>query len=154
MDEELFLTPEGAEKLRDELADLKGPKRQEMAARLKHAVSLGDLSENADYIKAKEDQAFLEGRIAELDLILKEATIVEREDTSGAVEVGSTVVVRNESAAEETFYIVGEKEADPRNGKISHKSPIGKALMGKAVGEVATAETPGGNLEFTIIQLS
>lgn len=154
MEEELFLTPDGAEKLRKELADLKGSKRDEMAARLRHAVSQGDLSENADYISAKEDQAFLEGRIRELELILKEATIVDPKVSSGTVEVGSTVVVRNEGASEETFHIVGEKEADPRNGKISHKSPIGKALMGKSVGETATAETPGGSLKFEILRLS
>ena len=154
MEEELYLTPEGAEKLRKELEELKGPKRSEIAARLKHAVSQGDLSENADYISTKEDQAFLEGRIQELDLILKDATIVDRDARSETVAVGSAVVVQNENQADETFHIVGEKEADPRNGKISHKSPIGKSLMGKGVGDVAVAETPGGRLEFKIIKLN
>jgi transcription elongation factor GreA len=133
MEDELFLTPEGA---------------------LKHAVSQGDLSENADYISTKEDQAFLEGRIQELDLILKDATIVDRDSRSDNVAVGSTVVVQNENEAEETFHIVGEKEADPRNGKISHKSPIGRSLIGKGVGDVTVAETPGGKLEFKILKLS
>ncbi len=154
MKDELYLTPEGADKLRKELAELKGPRRTELAARLKHAVSQGDLSENADYISAKEDQAFLEGRIQELDTILKDATVVDPGARSGNVMVGSTVVIQNEGNAEETFYIVGEKEADPRNGKISHKSPIGKSLMGKGVGDVAVAETPGGKLEFKILSLS
>jgi transcription elongation factor GreA len=153
MEDELYLTPDGADKLRKELEELKGPKRNEIAARLRHAVSQGDLSENADYISTKEDQAFLEGRIQELDLILKDATIVDREARSDNVAVGSTVVVQNENEAEETFHIVGEKEADPKNGKISHKSPIGKSLMGKGVGEVAVAETPGGELEFRILKL-
>jgi len=154
MKDELYLTPEGADKLRKELAELKGPRRTELAARLKHAVSQGDLSENADYISAKEDQAFLEGRIQELDTILKDATVVDPGARSGNVMVGSTVVIQNEGNAEETFYIVGEKEADPRNGKISHKSPIGKSLMGKGVGDIAVAETPGGKLEFKILSLS
>ncbi len=154
MEDELFLTPEGADKLRKELEELKGPRRTELAARLKHAVSQGDLSENADYISAKEDQAFLEGRIQELDVILKDATVVDPGARSDNVMVGSTVVIQNEGNAEETFYIVGEKEADPRNGKISHKSPIGKSLMGKGVGDIAVAETPGGKLEFKILSLS
>ena len=153
MKDELYLTPEGADKLRKELAELKGPRRTELAARLRHAVSQGDLSENADYISAKEDQAFLEGRIQELDTILKDATVVDPDSRSNNVRVGSTVVIQNEGNAEETFYIVGEKEADPRNGKISHKSPIGKSLMGKGVGDVAVAETPGGKLEFKILSL-
>ncbi len=154
MEDELYLTPEGADKLRKELEELKGPQRNELAARLRHAVSQGDLSENADYISAKEDQAFLEGRIQELDLILKDATVVDREARSDTVGVGSTVVVQNENRDKETFHIVGEKEADPRNGKISHKSPIGKSLMGKSVGDVAIAETPGGKLEIRILELS
>ena len=154
MEDELYLTPEGADKLRKELEELKGPKRNEIAARLRHAVSQGDLSENADYISTKEDQAFLEGRIQELELILTDATIVDRKARSDHVTVGSTVVIQNENEAEETFHIVGEKEADPRNGKISHKSPIGKSLMGKGVGDVAVAETPGGKIEFKIQKLS
>jgi transcription elongation factor GreA len=154
MEEELYLTPGGADKLRRELAELKGARRDEMAKRLRHAVSQGDLSENADYISAKEDQAFLEGRINELELILKEATIVDREASTGRVQVGTSVIVQNEDQAEETFYIVGEKEADPRKGKISHKSPIGMALMGSVIGDEVTAETPGGNLKFKILKLT
>ena len=154
MEEEIYLTPEGADKLRKELEQLKGPRRNELSARLRHAVSQGDLSENADYISAKEDQAFLEGRILELELLFKEATIVDRKAPSGKVEVGGTVVVLNETEAEETFHIVGEKESDPRNGRISHKSPIGKSLMGKTIVDVVTAETPGGNLKFKILRLS
>ena len=154
MKDELYLTHEGADKLRKELDELKGPRRTELAARLKHAVSQGDLSENADYISAKEDQGFLEGRIQELDIILKDATVVDSDARSDTVMVGSTVVIQNEGNAEETFYIVGEKEAEPRNGKISHKSPIGKSLMGKGVGDIAVAETPSGNLEFKILSLS
>jgi len=153
-EESTYLTPEGADSLHKEVEELKGPRRDELAARLRHAVSQGDLSENADYISAKEDQAFLEGRIQELELILKEATVIDRGASSSTVQVGSTVVVLNENEIEETFHIVGEKEADPRNGKISHKSPIGKSLMRKARGDVVTAKTPGGELTFKILELS
>ena len=153
-EENTYLTPEGADSLGKEVEELKGPRRDELAARLRHAVSQGDLSENADYISAKEDQAFLEGRIQELELILKEATVIDRGASSSTVQVGSTVVVLNENEIEETFHIVGEKEADPRNGKISHKSPIGKSLMRKARGDVVTAKTPGGELTFKILELS
>ncbi|MFQ5943508.1 MAG: transcription elongation factor GreA [Anaerolineales bacterium] len=154
MEEDLYLTPEGAENLRKELEELRGPRRDEMATRLRHAVSQGDLSENANYISAKEDQAFLEGRIRELELILKDATIVDRDSHSDLVDVGSTVVVQNEDKVEETFHIVGEKEADPINGKISNKSPIGKSLMGRAIGDEVVAETPGGDLKFKVLRLS
>ncbi len=154
MEEETYLTPEGADKLRKDLELLKGPRRDEIAARLRHAVSQGDLSENADYISTKEDQAFLEGRIQEIENVLKEATVVDRGAPTGTVRVGSTVVVLNENGTEDTFHIVGEKEADPRNGKISHKSPIGKSLMSKSPGDVATAKTPGGELILKILQLS
>lgn len=154
MEEETYLTPEGAERLQKEVEQLKGPRRDELAARLRHAVSQGDLSENADYISAKEDQAFLEGRIQELELVLKEATIIEHGAPSGTVQIGSTVVVLNENEIEETFHIVGEMEADPRSGKISHKSPIGKSLMRKARGDVVTVKTPGGELILKILRLS
>lgn len=151
--DELYLTPEGAEELSKELAELEGQGRDEMAARLRHAVSQGDLSENADYIKAKEDQAFLEGRIRELDIILKEATVVDRVQAGAGVQVGSSVVVEQEDKSERTFHIVGAKEADPSQGKISHQSPIGKALMGKTAGDTAVAETPGGTISMRIIEL-
>jgi len=154
MEEETYLTPEGADKLRKDLVLLKGPRRDEIAARLRHAVSQGDLSENADYISTKEDQAFLEGRIQEIETVLKEATVIDPGAPTGTVRVGSTVVVLNENGTEDTFHIVGEKEADPRNGKISHKSPIGKSLMSKSLGDLATAKTPGGELILKILRLS
>ncbi|MBM3121219.1 MAG: transcription elongation factor GreA [Chloroflexi bacterium] len=147
-----LLTTEGAAKLREELAALRGPRRDEIAARLRNAVQMGDLSENADYIVAKEDQAFLEGRIQELETILREAVIVE-EATAGIASVGSTVVVSEGGGPPETFYLVGNKEADPRQGRISHESPIGLALIGHKPGETVTAETPGGTLAFTILEV-
>jgi transcription elongation factor GreA len=151
-DRELFLTPEGADRLRAELEELRGPRRTELAKRLRHAVQQGDLSENADYISAKEEQAFLEGRIQELETILREATIVDGGNT-GTVTVGSTVVVAEDGQSPQTFQLVGIKEASPREGRISNESPIGKALMGKRVGDVALAETPGGNVELKVIEV-
>jgi transcription elongation factor GreA len=151
-DRELYLTPEGADRLRAELEELRGPRRTELAKRLRHAVQQGDLSENADYISAKEEQAFLEGRIQELETILREATVVEG-GTTEVVAVGSTVVVAEDGQSPQTYQVVGIKEASPRQGRISNESPIGKALMGKKVGEVALAETPGGSVELKIIEI-
>ena len=152
-DDQSFLTAEGAAKLRKELDELKGPRRSEMAERLRRAVRQGDLSENADYISAKEQQAFLEGRILELETVLRNATVVERTAPSEQVEVGSTVVVQEQGEIKTTFQIVGAKEADPRAGKISHVSPIGKALLGKKVGESAQAITPGGPVRFKVLEI-
>jgi len=148
-----FLTAEGAAKMRKELEGLKGPGRAQIAERLRKAVRQGDLTENADYTSAKEQQAFLEGRILELEAYLRKATIVEPQGSTGQVEVGSTVVVLEEGQTQASFQIVGVKEADPRQGKISHESPIGKALMGKMVGQTAQAETPGGRIRFKILEV-
>jgi transcription elongation factor GreA len=147
-----ILTAEGAARLREELALLRGPRREEISARLRNAVQMGDLSENADYIVAKEDQAFLEGRIQELETILREAVIVD-EAAAGIAGVGSTVVVSEGGGPAETFYLVGNKEADPRQGRISHESPIGLALIGHQAGDTVTAATPGGTLTFTILEV-
>ncbi|NIM92349.1 MAG: transcription elongation factor GreA [Anaerolineales bacterium] len=150
---EFYLTPEGADKLRLELEVLRGEKRDEIAERLRHAVEMGDLSENADYITAKEAQAFLEGRIQELELVLRDAIIVEKELSADSVGIGSSVVVVEKGNSPETFQIVGVKESNSQIGKISHESPIGKALMGKRVGEKAIAKTPAGTIEFDILEI-
>jgi len=152
-DDRTYLTAEGAARLRKELDELKGPRRLEMAERLRKAVRQGDLSENADYISAKEQQAFLEGRILELESVLRSATIVERTGPSERVMVGSTVVVLEQDDSRTTFQIVGAKEANPRDGKISHESPIGKALLGKKVGQSAEATTPGGAIHLKILEI-
>lgn len=153
MTDQYYLTAEGAEKLREELAELKGPRREAIAARLREAIEMGDLSENADYHKAKEDQGFLEGRIQELEFLLKNATIIEEKTKYTQVEVGATVTVQEEDFEPEKYSIVGAKEADPRNGKISNESPIGKALMGKQVGDLAIAATPGGEIRLKILKI-
>ncbi len=154
MPEPTYLTPEGEAKLKQELEELKGPRREELAKRLRSAIQMGDLSENADYHKAKEDQGFLEGRIQELEYILRNATIVEK--SSGpkeTVTVGVHVTVQEGDFDPEVFFIVGAKEADPRGGKISNESPIGQALMDHRVGEVVQAETPGGRIKLKIIKI-
>src|SRR5512133_2841151 len=149
-----YLTPEGEKKLRAELAELTGPRREELSKRLRSAIQMGDLSENADYHKAKEDQGFLEGRILELEYLLHNAVIIE--ETTGkrdVVEVGVRVTIQEEDFEPETYHLVGAKEADPRNGKISNESPIGKALMDHKVGDVVEAETPGGKIKFKILKI-
>jgi len=154
MEQEVYLTAEGAEKLKLELEELKGPKRDEMAKRLRSAIQMGDLSENADYHKAKEDQAFMEGRIQELEYLLKNAIIIEDNMEPGdTVQVGSCITVQEGDAPEETWYLVGAKEADPRNGRISNESPIGRALLGHRVGDEMTITTPGGEIRLKILKI-
>jgi transcription elongation factor GreA len=153
MPEQMYLTPEGAKKLKEELTDLKGPQRKALAKRLRDAIQMGDLSENADYHKAKEDQAFLEGRIQELEYVLSNAEVVENKGKRDEVKVGLKVTVQEEGFDPEVYFMVGAKEADSRNNKISNESPIGKALMGHKVGETVVAETPGGKLKFKILKI-
>jgi len=151
---ETFLTAEGAAKLKAELHELTTVKRTELAARLRDAIKMGDLSENADYIMAKEDQAFLEGRIQDLEALLRTATIIDSHDNvAGVVNMGKTVTVQEKGEDPETFMLVGAKEADPRAGRISNESPLGKALLGKRVGETVKAETPAGVIHFKIIKV-
>ena len=149
---EQYLTPEGAQKLKTELAELTGPKREELAKRLRSAIQMGDLSENADYHKAKEDQSFLEGRIQEIEAILRTATIIEKKH-SDVVTLGSRITIQEEDFDPETFELVGAKEADPRNGRISNESPFGTALMGHKVGDVVDAETPDGKIKLKILKV-
>ena len=153
MKEATYLTAEGAARLRAELEDLTGPKRIELAARLRSAIQMGDLSENADYHKAKEDQGFLEGRIQELEYILGNAIIIEENGSSDVVSIGSRVTIQEEDFPEETYHLVGPTEADPSKGMISHESPIGNALMDQKVGDTVEAETPGGVIKLKILKI-
>lgn len=151
---ESFLTTEGAARLRAELQELIEVKRPEIAQRLREAIKMGDLSENADYIMAKEDQAFLEGRIQELTQLLSRATIIgDGAAPASAVSMGSRVTVQESGQDPETFVLVGAKEADPRAGRISNESPLGRALLGKRVGETAEFETPAGIVRFRILKI-
>ena len=159
MANDIFLTAEGAVKIKAELEELKGPARQALSKRLRSAIQMGDLSENADYHKAKEDQSFLEGRIQELEYILHNAIVVEENSISkDRVSVGTRVTIqpvglREEDFPPEIYYVVGAQEADPRNGKISNESPIGRALLDHRVGEVVEAETPGGKIKLKILKI-
>ncbi|MEI6289664.1 MAG: transcription elongation factor GreA [Chloroflexota bacterium] len=153
MAEPIYLTSEGAEKLKVELAELKGPQRQSIAARLRDAIQMGDLSENADYHKAKEDQSFLEGRIQELEFILSQAIIIQGTPSKDIVSVGVAVKIQEADFEPELFHIVGAKEADPRVGKISHESPFGKALMNHKVGDIVSVSSPDGTVTLKILSI-
>lgn len=148
-----YLTAEGAQKLRDELAYLRDVKRPELAERLRFAIQQGDLSENADYAAAKEEQGFLEGRILALERMLADSVILDELGSSpDEVRLGSRVTVIEDGLDDrETFQIVGAAEADPMNGKISNVSPLGQALIGKRVGARVRVVTPAGVTVFKIL---
>ncbi|MBN2258459.1 MAG: transcription elongation factor GreA [Anaerolineaceae bacterium] len=150
-----YLTPDGEKKLKNELKELKGPMREALAKRLRAAIQQGDLSENADYIHAKEEQGFLEGRIQELERILKNCEIIP--DAKGVrretVEIGVHVGIQEGNSPMEIYHLVGPAEADPRNGKISFESPIGSALMGHRVGDDVKVITPGGEMMLKIMTI-
>ena len=149
-----YLTAEGAEKLQQELTYLKGPAREQLAARLRAAIELGDLSENADYISAKEEQGFMEGRIQELEQILSNHIIIDdMKVNTEEVGIGDHITIQEDDFDPEKYHMVGPKEADPGRGRISHESPIGKALIGHKVGDVVTAETPNGSIRLKILKI-
>jgi transcription elongation factor GreA len=149
MKQPIIITPAGKTQLEKELAELKGPRRDAISKRLKSAIEMGDLSENADYKAAKEDQGFLEGRIQEIEAILSKAEITE--DTpknNGKVQIGNRVTIREEGQTEETWTVVGASEADLKHYKISYFSPIGSALMDRKVGDNAEVTLPNGSKIF------
>lgn len=153
-----YLTLEGKRKLEEELEYLTTVARQELAERLQFAIKQGDLSENADYHKAKEDQAFLEGRIKTIEAMLRNLVIVEEARaetlTHDQVHIGCTVTVVEEGYGDpEAYLIVGPAEADPRQGKISHESPLGKALLGKQVGDKVRVQAPVGEITFEVVKI-
>lgn len=154
MPEDSYLTADGAARLHTELEQLKGAGRKELAERLRAAVSQGDLSENADYTKAKEDQGFLEGRIQDLERLLSGAVIIEEiVSNTDEVHVGTHVTIQEDDFPTEVYHVVGAQEADPRHGRISNESPIGKALMGHREGDKVEAQTPGGKIVLKIIKV-
>jgi len=150
-----FLTKEGFQKLQDELDHLKTVKRQEVADRLHEAMEGGELIENAEYEAAKNEQAFVEGRIQELEMLLATARVIEPEAShpEGVVAVGSTVIIQEQGFDAETYTIVGAAEANPREGKISNESPIGKAILNREIGETVKVETPSGTYKVKIIKV-
>ncbi len=148
---ENYLTPEGLEKLKNELHELENVKRKELAEKLNYAISFGDLRENAAYHQAKEQQAFMEGRIAELKVIIASARVVDK-GACDKVRIGTTVVLAAGDSQEE-YQIVGPDEADVFCGKISYKSPLGEAVYGRPVGSKVVLSTPGSRIEYEIIQI-
>ena len=152
-----FLTKEGFQKLQEELDHLRTVKRQEVAERLHEAMEGGELIENAEYEAAKNEQAFVEGRIQELDLLLATAHIIEdngKPKKNDAIQIGSKVTIKEGSFEAESFIIVGAAEANPREGKISNESPIGKAILGHHMGEEVHVETPSGTYKVKIVKVS
>ncbi|HMZ06615.1 MAG TPA: transcription elongation factor GreA [Anaerolineales bacterium] len=151
-----FLTKEGYQKLQEELDHLRTTKRQEVAERLHEAMEGGELIENAEYEAAKNEQAFVEGRIQELELLLATAQIIEdngKHKKTDSIQVGTKVTIKEGNFEAETFTIVGAAEANPRDGKISNESPIGKAILGRKVGDTVKVETPGGTYNVKIIKV-
>lgn len=148
-----YLTSEKLANLKKEVKYLKTIKRKEIAQRLKHAISHGDLSENAAYHEAKEAQAHLEGKILKLENLIKNAMIIKKMDQTHWVQLGSTVQVVSKSGEKKKFQLVGTEEIDPIKGKISYQSPLGTALLNKPEGAVVEIETPRGKVEYKIIKI-
>ncbi|MCI6653048.1 MAG: transcription elongation factor GreA [Ruminococcus sp.] len=150
-----MLTEEGLKRLEEELEVLKGEKRKEIAEKIKVARSYGDLSENSEYDDAKNEQAILEARIADIEASLKNAVLIdESEINNDKVHVGSTVVIKNIATDKEmTVRIVGSNESNPKEMKISDESPVGMGLIGKVVDDVAEIETPGGVVAYKVIEI-
>lgn len=155
-EKQVFLTMEGLKKLEEELDQLKSVQRKEVAERIKQALSFGDISENSEYDQAKNDQAQLEERIIKLEMILRNARIIDEDEiTTDIVSIGSKVLVKDLEYDEEMEYlIVGSAEADPYDGKISNESPLGSALLGRKKGDVVEVEVPDGTISYEILDIT
>ena len=153
-DKRVLLTADGLKKLQEKLDFLKGERRQEVAARLKAAIALGDLSENSEYDDAKNEQAFLEGEILELEESIRNSKIIEASADSNTVSLGAQVVLKDIEFDEiDTYMIVGSTEADPDNGKISNESPVGLAIMGQSVGSVVDVVVGDNIIQYQIMEI-
>ncbi len=152
---ENLLTVSGLAKLEEELNFLRTAKRSEVAQRIKQALAFGDITENSEYDEAKNEQAFVEGRIAQIENILKSAKVIDDEDiTTDKVSVGAKVLLEDEEFGDQVeYYLVGSAEADPINMKISNESPVGKALLNKVVGDVVEIHVPDGIIKYKILQI-
>ena len=151
---EVYITAEGLTKLEEELEHLRVVRRQEVALRLREAIQGGDeLIDNAEYEAAKNEQAFVEGRILELERMLAKAQIIEHNKKSDIVEIGATVTIKEGKKKAETFTIVGAAEADPKDGLISNESPLGSALLSKQVGDAVEVEAPDGVIRFKVVKI-
>jgi len=149
----VYLTKKGRKKLEDELAYLRDTKRQEVANRLHEAMEDGELIENAEYEAAKNEQAFVEGRILEIEHMLSSAQEIKRRRAKDMVHIGSTVEVQEDGLSAETYTIVGVAEANPKEGLISNESPLGRALLEGKVGDKIKVEAPAGVLNFRIVKI-
>ncbi|EEG32195.1 transcription elongation factor GreA [[Clostridium] methylpentosum DSM 5476] len=156
VNKQTILTGEGLSKLEEELEELKTVKRQEVAAKIKVALSFGDLSENSEYDEAKNEQAMVEARIAQVEAMLKNVHVLDDSDLpTDIVSIGSKVLLKDIEFDEDVeYYIVGSTEADPSEGKISDESPVGKALLGHRVGDRVEVEVPSGMIEFEVLEIS
>lgn len=151
---EVYITAEGLKKLEEELEHLRSARRQEVALRLREAIQGGDeLIDNAEYEAAKNEQAFVEGRIIELERMLAKAQIIEHNKKSDTIEIGATVTIKEGKKKAETFTIVGAAEADPKDGLISNESPLGSALLNKQVGDTVEVEAPDGVIRFKVVKI-
>lgn len=150
----IYLTKDGLEELKKEHNDLANKKRPEVVERVSQARSMGDLSENAEYVAAREELSFIDGRIDELEELLKQAVLIEEtgKNSQHVVKLGSKVTL-NTKGKKDIYMVVGEWEADPTEKKISHESPLGKALLGKKVGEKIEFEAPAGKVQYTILSV-
>lgn len=155
-DERTFITEEGYKTLKSELEHLKKTKRREIAQRIQDAKELGDLSENAEYSEAKEEQSFVEGKIIELEYLLRNANIIEKktDGISERVLVGSRITLKSSDEKVVTYTIVGSNEADPSKGMISNESPLGKAFLEKKKGETVEVKIPAGIIRYTIEEIA
>ncbi len=152
---EILMTADGLKQLEEEIDELKLVRRKEISEKIKQALAFGDLSENSEYDEAKNEQAQVEARIAQIENMLKVARVVSNDEgSSGSVGIGKTVKLFDiEFEDEEVYFIVGPTEADPTSNKLSYESPVGKALMGKKVGDEVDVEAPGGIVRFKILDI-
>lgn len=153
IDKKIYLTKEGLAELKQEFEELAKVKRPEVLERVSQARDMGDLSENAEYTAAREELSFIDGRIGELEELLKGASLIHSSATKGTIKLGSKVTLHINGKKEE-YAVVGEWEADPMEKKISHESPLGKALLGKKVGEKVEVEAPAGKIVYTIAAIN
>jgi transcription elongation factor GreA len=152
MDKPVLLTKEGLDKLQSELEELLTVRRGEIAERIKYAKDFGDITENAEYEDAKNEQGMLEGRILTLEAMIRNAVIIEQDVQAGVVQVGSTVEVKDDDGVQ-AFTIVGPAEVDVTAGKISMESPVGKALLGRRVGDRVDVQSPGGARQLRVVSV-
>lgn len=152
MSKKYLLTADGLQKLNEELKELVNKKRPDVIERIREAASHGDLSENADYAQAREEQSFIEGRVQEIEDIVKNAEIITTNGHGNTVTIGSTVTVKT-GGNQKTYAIVGSNEANPKEGKISNESNVGKSLLGRKAGEKFKVTTPAGEMDYEIVSI-